>query len=366
MPAVPAIGVVTGLSTVSGTSEALILYPGGQSVNESLNGGTPLETALKAGLRILSANQEVDFVSYNKVVLPYDGYVFWVRSKLLSQSSILNDFVVNSAQFNQPRRQIAPAETFRAKGSLHYSSINRQDATESFTINRVIFTSEVPVNDLNQVSPTQMYLATIGQHRFAFTHQENYYQQANLYHYSGDALYPPMESMVIDDVSGFDTRNVIVSNSMPIWLSLNQYMPMYPAYLVDTNISPPYCAVDIPYESTHAMQMAPRTDRNSDHWQLVGEHVTLTMYGLRNFNALDFLDYVLAQSLNYNTFGIMNSPVVRDEKRTQAELNIIAMKKSIELDINYYQVTVRNLARQLILEAIPTIYVAGGVSALVL
>jgi hypothetical protein len=209
-----------------------------------------------------------------------------------------------------------------------------------------------------------MYIATLGNFKFAFSQQQNYYQQANLYHYIGDAMYPVMEPLIIDDVADVDTRNVIVSNSMPIWLSLNKFMPMYPSYLAPENVRPPFCVVDIYPDTQRALQMAPLIDSQNNHWQLVTERVELTIHGLRNFNALDFLDYVLAQSLANNTFGVMNSPIVRDEKRLQTELNVIAMKKSMELEINYYQATVRNIARQLILEAIPTIYLGGGVKDL--
>lgn len=51
----------------------------------------------------------------------------------------------------------------------------------------------------------------------------------------------------------------------------------------------------------------------------------------------------------------MNIPVVQDERVTQNELNIIAMRKTIKFKINYYQQRMRNLARQLITSAIPSI-----------
>ena len=50
----------------------------------------------------------------------------------------------------------------------------------------------------------------------------------------------------------------------------------------------------------------------------------------------------------------MNTPVVADEKRTQSELNTIAMKKSIEFEVNYNQATNRDIARQFIQSCVPT------------
>ncbi|MCD8726119.1 hypothetical protein LUD21_28035, partial [Klebsiella pneumoniae] len=48
--------------------------------------------------------------------------------------------------------------------------------------------------------------------------------------------------------------------------------------------------------------------------------------------------------------GIMNIPVVQDERVTQNELNIIAMRKTIKFKINYYQQRMRDIFRyQLIL-----------------
>lgn len=363
---VDAVGTVIGSSSALGSGDGIAPQPGGQSVGESLSAGSSMEAVLKAGLRVLSLNQNITFTLYKKVVLPLDGFIFWVKAELLSDSALVNNFLFNSVPFNKPRRVIGAAKSFNAMGSLHVTSTLRQRKEESLSVNRVVFTSEVIINDLNQTEPDAVYMATVDGNKYAFSSRESFYRQANLYHYVGEAIYPSFRSQIIDDLAGFDSRNVVVSNSLPIWLSLNKFMPMYPSFLVDSNIPPPFCSVDIFPESTVALQMAPRIDRESNHWQLVTERVKLVMYGLRNFQALDFQDYILDQSLAYNTFGIMNSPVVRDEKQTQLEVNILAMKKSMELEVNYYQVTVRNLARQMILEAIPTLYIGGGVSAVVI
>jgi len=47
-------------------------------------------------------------------------------------------------------------------------------------------------------------------------------------------------------------------------------------------------------------------------------------------------------------------PIIRDEVRTQSELNVRGMKKSIEFEISYYQSVAQDIARQLILSSIPT------------
>jgi hypothetical protein len=44
----------------------------------------------------------------------------------------------------------------------------------------------------------------------------------------------------------------------------------------------------------------------------------------------------------------MTATPVRDEKRTQAELGILAMKKTVEYQVSYYQNRVNTAARQLL------------------
>ena len=93
------------------------------------------------------------------------------------------------------------------------------------------------------------------------------------------------------------------------------------------------------------------------HSQLVKDTVRVTTYGVRNAQILGYLDYVLNFSVNYDTLGIMNMPVVHDEKRVQAEQGILAQKKTIEFEVSYYQQAVENAAIQYILSSIPTFYI---------
>jgi hypothetical protein len=52
----------------------------------------------------------------------------------------------------------------------------------------------------------------------------------------------------------------------------------------------------------------------------------------------------------------MTSGAIRDEKRTQPELGILAMKKTIEFDVSYYQARANNVARQLLQVVKATFY----------
>lgn len=328
------------------------------TISESYEHQSPLNPPLQSGLETLSQTQEVEFTLYVKLILPLDGYVFWVRADLV------NDAVVSTCcKYNVPISnaygggdlvETLPKYCFKAKGSLHYSTQTQQEEDEVMSLNSVIFSSQEEISDMNKVGPSLMYLGEFEKIRFAFNQRSSFYKQANIYHYQGNALYPALASQVVDDLKDFDNQNVVVSNSLPIWLSLNQFMPMYPSFLVQDNLEPPYASVHVIPESTEAIGAMPLWDNQSQHSQLVQEKVRITLYGMRNFNALDFQDYVLQYSLdNPDIIGFNNIPVMRDEKRTQSELSVIAQKKVFEMEINYYQIRARDLARQLILHCVP-------------
>jgi hypothetical protein len=83
--------------------------------------------------------------------------------------------------------------------------------------------------------------------------------------------------------------------------------------------------------------------------------VTISITGLRNASIEDFLRYVQQYTLGDDAeMGVMNIPVVQDERVTQNELNIIAMRKTIKFKINYYQQRMRDLSRRLITSAFRT------------
>jgi hypothetical protein len=328
------------------------------SIADSLESQSPLQGPLDAGLDTLSGSQTVVFTQYVKLVLPLDGYVFWVRSDLVSAVMRCTCYQYMPVD-PLAGPQAPPAPVIEVKGSLHYSTDVKQDEDQTMALNRVIFTSQTEVNDFNGIGPCVMYIGEFEGQKFAFNSRASFYKQAGLWHYSGDALYPALASQIVDDLDNLDTSNVIVSNSLPIWLTLNAFMPMYPSYLVQENLEPPYASVHIDPASTTAIGAAPLISATGSHSQLVSERVKITLYGLRNFSALDFQDYVFQYSLdNPDLFGIMDMPVMRDEKRTQSELTIIAQKKTFELKINYYQLRAREIGRQLILYCLPEIILA--------
>jgi hypothetical protein len=283
-----------------------------------------LQASLDAGIRSISADQEIEFIKYNRAILPVDGYVFWVRD--------------------------ANAIPIKTQGSLHYDTDQQQRADEIIGLNKVVFTTQSEVQDFNAIADQVVWIGAIDSIRFAFTSRGKKYKEAGTYHYRGDAIYPVMYPQILENPQ--DALNLggkIATNSMPLWLGLNAIMPIYPAYLVSSNLRPPYAAIDI--ESTEPLTAMPEKGSDSTSMQLVKDRVKIIVHGLRNDAAIDYLNYIIDQSLIYETMGILNSPSIMDEKRGQSELGILAQKKSLTFEISYMQSRNLATARKLISSA---------------
>ena len=341
-----------------------------------------------AGLTLLSESQEVRFDLYIRVVLPIDGYVFWIKADGVSDaaiaSALLNSGQLNSWELNQSGSDntALPKRYFNAKGSLHYSTDTRQEEVATYTVNRVEFTALEPVEDLNDVGSELIYIATFdlpqpgdssapastSPIRFAFSTRGSYYKQSNLWHYRGNAIYSFMDTQVVDEPSLLPNLQ-IVSNSLPVWLAFNNYDPawpvpvprppvvFYPSYLVPSNLVPPYGVVHIQPGGTLSEQTQPYLAPRTSQYQLADDQVTLTLYGCNNNVSQSILYALMQYSYDTELFGLMNMPVVRDEKQGQSELNAIAERKTIDFQVSYNQGAMRDVARQLILSCVPTIYI---------
>lgn len=339
------------------------------TASEAAGAPTPLGSALKAGLDELSNVQQVTFIRYVRLVLPLDGYVFWVREQMLTPSALLNRGLFNRFGPNQAPGVIPKAPpTLVVTGSVHYATDLHQDQDEYLASNRIVFTAESEVNELNAIAPGVLWIASFATSpgepplRFAFSSQSSRYIQADLWHYVGTAMLPDMATQVIDDLAGFNQRQ-IVSNSLPAWLALNAYAPafgfalpgglvLYPSHLTPLNERPPYGAVHIDPAGTEALASAPTIMRDSSHFQLCADTVSVTLWGMRNDEALTFIDAVYQYSANTDAIGIMNIPVVRDDKKTQAELGTIAQKKRVDFRVSYLQNRISAISRQVMKMAI--------------
>ena len=330
-------------------------------IGEAFDQQSPLAADLRAGYEAISQEQTIVFTKYVKLVLPLDGYVFWVRADGVSASALFNATAMNRFSLDQAP-SVTDAPFVSALGSLHYSTDTEQGEEETINVNRVVFTTAVPLDAFNQVGPAVLYIAEFDGIRFAFSSRGKLYRAAGVYHYVGTAVYPDMATQVVDDPRVLDTRNVVVSDSLPIWLSMNSSsagifsnpVTLYPSFLAEPNLVPPFGSVHVVPGETRALQAAPLITIDGSHWQLVRDLVRVTLWGTRNFSALSFQDFVNQFSLDTDAIGIMNVPTIRDEKREQSELVAIAQKKTIEFEVSYYQQTARNVARQLITSVVPT------------
>lgn len=299
---------------------------------------TELNATLTQGLDDLSRFQVVTFTKYIRKVLPLDGFVFWVKASVLS-----------SAPDSEP-------DTVNVKGYLHLTTESIQDDEQLYDRNVVTFTAQADIDPFNDIGSDVLYIGEFFGIQFSFSRRTGLNESANLYHYSGEAIFPYMRSQIINSADDIDLADVVVSNSLPIWLSLSQFMPMYPAMLSVQNLVPPYATVKCGEPSPVAGAFC--LDEKQNQYQLVSEDVTITVTGLRNAAVEDFLRYVQDYTLSDKAeMGVMNIPVIQDERITQNELNIIAMRKKVKFKVNYYQQRMRNVARRLITSAIPSIYV---------
>ena len=325
------------------------------SITEAAGQQSGLQAALNQGLQSIDHDQTVTFTQYTKTILPADGYVFWVQT----------------------------GTTTTVNGSIHYAIEKQQNEDETIAINRVIFSSEDEIQVFDSVSPTTIFIGTFDGLQFAFSSQGRFYAQAGVWHYQGDAVYPALSSQLVTSSAGLAALEPIVSNSLPIWLGLTAYGTVYPSFLVEDNIAPPYIVAHIGEEDTEALapialsvidnstparfvevssgvyltnqtgnQIAVAARYNQTSSQLMRDRVRFTLYGFTNQQAVSFRDYLFQYSMNTDAFGVCGiEPVIRDAKRTQREIGVIAQKKTFTMDVSYYQSAVSSVAQSLILSA---------------
>lgn len=318
------------------------------SMNET-SGGLPLANALAAGLTDISYSATVSFSAYVRTVLPLDGYIFWVRSDLVTDAAKTG---LSADTYNGPA-------TIEIPGSLHISTETFQKEDQNLDLSTIIFTTNRAVRPFHDVGQNMVWIGNFQGIRFGINTRNNYYRQAELHHYVGSTIVPTTETQIIDDISQLEEQELIVSNSLPFFLALDSQVGLYdwlnpptisfhPSFLSPDNMIPPYATVEIIPGSVQALQAGAAFDNDGTRWQLTKERVRLTFFGLRNQQIMDVLDYITRWSLIFDKMGIMNMPIVEDEKQIQPEIGAIAMKKTITLEVNYYQKSARDISRQLI------------------
>lgn len=316
-----------------------------------LNEGTQngLQSSLYQGIEQLAGQLQLTFSQYLRQTISQDGYVFWVAS----------------------------GQILKATGSLHYATSQDQDEDQTLGVNAITFTSEVQIPQFNAVSDGVLWVADWPTPsgdviQIAFSRQGPYFPKAKLWHYNGFAVYPALKSQLVQSATDLPA-GPIVNDSLPIWLGLPASLsgtsgsqasaaPVYPSFLVPSNIAPPYIVAHIEPGSTKALGAFPilawpgtPTPNTALQLmagsQLIQDAVRLTFYGFNNQQAIQYLQAMVAYSETTDAFGFMSSPAFQDEKRTQSEITALAMKKTLSFRASYYQSTADAFARRLILSA---------------
>ena len=107
------------------------------NATEAIQGqGTPIGADLHAGAEAISIEQVIQFTKYVRLVLPLDGYVYWVRADMVRPSALYNASKLNTFQLNEPPSLVNNAPTINAQGSLHFATDIRQEESENYASNR--------------------------------------------------------------------------------------------------------------------------------------------------------------------------------------------------------------------------------------
>ena len=320
---------------------------------EGMPGSPPLNSALSAGLDNIRYGQSLTFTPYVRVVLPVDGFVFFVRYDQVSQ--------IAASLAGTSSATLAPVTV---PCSVHMSTTTEQADEDNMDFSRIVITAKQEIRPFHDNVTTVLWISEFEGVRFTIDGRKGYYQQSGLFHYQGGTVFPVMETQIIDDASDLCLSSPILSNSTPLWMTLAANIssavwlpgfsfPLYPAWLIPDNEVPPY-GVIMPRDAKGWMS-APRFDPNFSRNQLVYETVDVVLYGCSHRDAENFLDSVLGYQMTGTIFGVSNVPVIEDIPRNQSELSVRAQKKLISFGVNYYQSQARQMAEKYILECIPNI-----------
>ena len=315
-----------------------------------------MKAVLDAGIEQLSLEQTVVFTLFSKVALSADGSVFWV----------------------------ATPQTLTVKGSLHVATDRVQDEDQTIGVSQVLLTSEAVITEFLTIAPGSMWIGAwpmgpSASLQVAFAQRASLYRQADVYHYSGHAVYPALSAQLVSSAANLPV-GPIVSNSLPIWLLQTTYqswtsagvttvtVPVYPSFLVPDNVVPPYVVAHVeptgtanfgnfPVYGAPTLVPGPGSPFYTlSASQLSRDEVDFTLYGFTNLQAWEYL--VALQQFSFTgpgeapTFGFANVPAIADAKRTQVELATVAMKKTFHVSANYYQGTANAYAYRYILNVL--------------
>ena len=303
--------------------------------------GTPLANALAAGLNDISYSQTVRFTRYQRTVLPVDGFVFWVST----------------------------GETQDVQGAIHVTTGNELTEDQAYDQSSIVLTTKTEVHPFHDLALDTVWIGDFEGVRFAISSRSSRYNQAGLFHYLGSTVTPAFQSQFIDSAAQLQQMEPVTSSSLALFLALPTLrsvaldwcpwppgVPVFPSFAVPDNQPPPYIAIHNAPDGGRAVSMGTLDPQTATTHRLMTERVRLRLYGLPHQQAENMLSRILHWALlNDDRMGIINSPHIRDEKQASAEINALAMSKTIELDVMYSQTALRDTALQLIRHVTPTL-----------
>lgn len=291
--------------------------------------------------------EQITFNRYIRLVLPVDGFIFWVKQSLINPLSPS----LNGIALNELPDLTTIDDTIVIDGLFHYSTQNQQDNSQIYAKNSVLFTSSKKLDDFNELGESELLIGSIDGIQFAFNNSGNYYQKAGVWCYQGEAINPVMRSQIIDDVGQFSAQK-ICNDSLPLFMSRSLYAPIFPAFRGLQNLRPPYLSVDV-LETKPYQQLA--SEETSERRQFCLDTVKVTCYGLNNNQVLDYIRYMVNEGVKNIDFGINNAPVAKKIDIPQSELNVTANAKEITFEVNYYQTRATEIAQKLIESALSSV-----------
>lgn len=281
-----------------------------------------LEDTLFEGYQKVSGQQQITFTRYVEKILPIDGWRFWVKAELLQNEPA-------------PFSQVIPC-------SVHQSVNQTQEATKTNAITSIILTTNQEIENLKEIGQTALLIGEYKGSKFSFNVQSAFYDNANLKHYSGDAVYTENLDNFIDDIDNLDLENGIVTNSIPLFLTLNDIVQIYPAFLVPTNLKPPYATIEV--KESKGIAAGATYNEFEDSRLAQWDRIELNIYGLRKKQLSDFLKYLETKQLETHAFGLYWLPSIQNQNIPQSEVNVLTNKKVLTFDVNYVIEDVRNNA----------------------
>lgn len=310
------------------------------SLNELSNAaGTPLATSQADSVGDVSDDQRLTFKQYRRVVLPADGFIFWVSCNI--------------------EREIT--------GSAHIQTNNTQDEWQAANHGKIILTTpeELPPFRAQENELDTVWVGVWEGMPFAIGSQSARYVQAGLCRYVGDTITPAFAAQFLDTEDDLKGLSPYASTSLPLFLRMPQYpnpalawcpwpsgTSIFPSFSVPDNQKPPYITVHIEASATKPLSMGTLSAQSGTTGTIVKEHVRLRLLGLNNARASNLLNYITHWALIHaDEIGVLNTPIVVDEKNPLPNINALAPLKTIELDIMYSQSSARDAALQTITHA---------------